>query len=221
MQMTSDMLLLPSMMCADFGHLYEEVLSLQDAGADGFHLDLMDGSFVPNYSLGFGDIEWIARHADIPCDVHLMIQRPERYIDRIAQMGVKVVYVHPESCEDAASALDAIRAAGMRPGIAVNPEVPVSDVSALLPKCDFVLAMTVHPGFAGQRWIPAVDRKIEELSHQGQQEGFAVVVDGNCSPENISRAYGFGARGFVLGTAGLFGHGSYRDSMAGIREIGE
>lgn len=212
-------LFLPSLMCADFGHLREDVLALEAAGADGFHLDLMDGNYVPNYAMGLGDIQAVASMASVPCDVHMMVQDPGRYVDRFAKAGVRIVYVHPDACPDCAATLRQIRELGMAPGIAVNPGVTVEEVRELLSLVDYVLAMTVNPGFAGQKWIASVDPKIAELSKLGESMGFDVIIDGNCSPENIKRAHDLGARGFVLGTAGLFGHGPYRQTMAALRGL--
>lgn len=212
-------LLLPSLMCADFGKLGEEVAFLEAAGADGFHLDLMDGSYVPNYGMGMPSISWVASHAHVPCDVHMMSQQPSRYLDRFLDMGIQVFYLHPESEPRIQEALRHIRERGAHPGIAINPETSIGNVQELLPLVDYVLAMTVHPGFAGQKWIEDVDPKIAALADLGQRQGFDVVVDGNCSPSNIEKGMGLGARGFVLGTASLFGHGSYQESMDAIRRL--
>ena len=212
-------LLLPSMMCADFGCLRDEVTSLEAAGADGLHLDLMDGNFVPNYGMGLQDIDWIAKNATVPCDVHMMSEVPGRYVQTFANMGVHVIYVHPEADIHVARTLAAIRDAGVRPGIALNPGTAFATVEPVLPLVDYVLVMTVNPGFAGQRWLHFVDSKISQLAKVGAEFGFKVIIDGNCSPEHIALGKGLGARGFVLGTAGLFGHGDYAKSMAKLRTI--
>lgn len=216
---TGDKLLLPSMMCADFGCLRDEVQALEAAGADGFHLDLMDGRYVPNYGMGLQDIAWICAHASIPCDVHMMSLEPARYVEKFAACGAKVIYIHPEADAHAPRTLASIRDLGVRPGIAINPGTAVATVEPLLSLVDYVLVMTVNPGFAGQRWLGFVNQKIELLARLGKDHGFDVVVDGNCSPQNIALASGLGARGFVLGMAGLFGHGDYAQSMARIRAL--
>lgn len=212
-------LLLPSLMCADFGHLANEVSELEAAGANGFHLDLMDGQYVPNYGMGIPSISWVAKNAHVPCDVHMMSQNPSRYVDRILDLGVRVVYLHPDTDPGIEATLTHVRERGAHPGIAVNPEVSVAEVRDLLPLVDYVLVMTVHPGFAGQKWIDSVDPKIAELSVLGAQLGFKVVVDGNCSRQNITKALGLGATGFVLGTASLFGHGPYGPTFAELAKL--
>ena len=216
---TNNKLLLPSMMCADFGHLADDTAALVAAGADGLHLDLMDGTYVPNYGMGLQDIEWLCRNAGVPCDVHMMVENPGRYVDKFVRLGAKVVYVHPEADMHVARTLATISALGAKAGIAINPGTSFSAVEGILPLCDYVLVMTVNPGFAGQRWLHFVDSKISRLAKVGAEFGFKVIIDGNCSPEHIALGKGLGARGFVLGTAGLFGHGDYAKSMAKLRTI--
>ena len=217
----SEKLLLPSMMCADFGCLRDEVATLEAAGADGFHLDLMDGNFVPNYGMGLQDIEWICKNATVPCDVHMMAVDPGRYVAKFAEYGAKVIYVHPEADTHVARTLATIRELGVKAGIAINPGTSFATVEAVLPLCDYVLAMTVNPGFAGQKWLDFVNPKLQQLVDASHRNGnnYEVVVDGNCSPERIAQASEMGVKGFVLGTAGLFGHGPYADSMAQLRAL--
>jgi ribulose-phosphate 3-epimerase len=217
----ADKILLPSMMCADFGHLADDVAALEAAGANGFHLDLMDGTYVPNYGMGLQDIEWITRNATVPCDVHMMVEQPGRYVKKFADMGVRVIYVHPEADPHVARTLATIRELGVKAGIAINPGTSFAAVEPVLSLCDYVMAMTVNPGFAGQRWLDFVNPKLEQLvaaSHDGAND-YEVLVDGNCSPERIAQASGMGVRGFVLGTAGLFGHGDYAQTMTALREL--
>ncbi|MDI9590391.1 MAG: ribulose-phosphate 3-epimerase [Acidobacteriota bacterium] len=214
-------LLLPSMMCADFGCLRDEVAALEAAGADGLHLDLMDGAFVPNYGMGLQDIAWICGNATVPCDVHMMVERPGRYVHKFVELGARVVYVHPEADPHVARTLATIRELGAKAGVALNPGTSFATVEPVLPLCDYVLAMTVNPGFAGQRWLDFVNPKLERLveaSHEGDN-AYEVVVDGNCSPERIAQASAMGVRSFVLGTASLFGHGDYAQSMAKLRAL--
>lgn len=217
----SDKLLLPSMMCADFGCLRDEVRALEAAGADGFHLDLMDGNYVPNYGMGLQDIEWICKNATVPCDVHMMAVDPGRYVTKFAEYGVKVIYVHPEADTHVARTLASIRELGVKAGIAINPGTSFAAVETILPLVDYVMAMTVNPGFAGQKWLDFVNPKLEQLvaaSHEGANN-YEVIVDGNCSPERIAQASAMGVKGFVLGTAGLFGHGDYKASMDALRAL--
>lgn len=217
----SDKLLLPSMMCADFGCLRDEVRALEAAGADGFHLDLMDGNYVPNYGMGLQDIEWICKNATVPCDVHMMAVDPGRYVTKFAEYGVKVVYVHPEADTHVARTLASIRELGVKAGIAINPGTSFAAVETILPLVDYVMAMTVNPGFAGQKWLDFVNPKLEQLvaaSHEGANN-YEVIMDGNCSPERIAQASAMGVKGFVLGTAGLFGHGDDKASMDALRAL--
>ena len=207
------------MMCADFGSLRDELDALEAAGADGLHLDLMDGNFVPNYGMGLQDIEWFCKNATVPCDVHMMVEQPGRYIQKFATMGVRVIYVHPEADPHVARTLATIRELGVKAGIAINPGTSFSAVEPVLSLCDYVLVMTVNPGFAGQAWLDFVNPKIEQLvaaSHEGAND-YEVVVDGNCSPEHVAQVSAMGVKGFVLGTAGLFGHGPYTQSMEALR----
>ena len=217
----SEKLLLPSMMCAGFGCLRDEVATLEAAGADGFHLDLMDGNFVPNYGMGLQDIEWICKNATVPCDVHMMAADPGRYVAKFAEYGAKVIYVHPEADTHVARTLATIKELGVKAGIAINPGTSFATVEAVLPLCDYVLAMTVNPGFAGQKWLDFVNPKLQKLVDASHKDGnnYEVVVDGNCSPERIAQASAMGVKGFVLGTAGLFGHGPYEQSMAALRAL--
>lgn len=218
---TNNKLLLPSMMCADFGHLADDTAALVAAGADGLHLDLMDGTYVPNYGMGLQDIEWLCRNAGVPCDVHMMVENPGRYVDKFVRLGAKVVYVHPEADMHVARTLATISALGAKAGIAINPGTSFSAVEGILPLCDYVLVMTVNPGFAGQAWLDFVNPKIGQLvaaSREGANH-YDVVVDGNCSPERIAQASAMGVRGFVLGTAGLFGHGDYATTLAALRAL--
>ena len=193
--------------------------ALEAAGANGLHLDLMDGNFVPNYGMGLQDIEWLCKNATVPCDVHMMVEQPRRYIQKFATMGVRVIYVHPEADPHVARTLATIRELGVKAGIAINPGTSFSAVEPVLSLCDYVLVMTVNPGFAGQAWLDFVNPKIERLvaaSHEGAND-YEVVVDGNCSPEHVAQASAMGVKGFVLGTAGLFGHGPYAKSMKALR----
>ena len=216
-----DKLLLPSMMCADFGHLADDTKALVAAGADGLHLDLMDGTYVPDYGMGLQDIEWLCKNAGVPCDVHMMAMDPGRYVEKFARAGAKVIYVHPEADVHVARTLAAIRDLGVHPGIAINPGTSFETVCTILPLVDYVLVMTVNPGFAGQKWLDFVNPKIERLVAAKQEHGlgYELVVDGNCSPERIAQASAMGVKGFVLGTAGLFGHGDYAESMARLRAL--
>lgn len=211
-------ILTASMMCADVSSLQSEMSLLEASGIDGLHLDLMDGSFVPNFGMGMQDVDFLISHSILPCDVHMMVREPGRYVATFAKMGARIIYVHAEADANIARTLAAIREQGVQPGIALNPGTSVASVEAVLPIVDYVLVMTVNPGFAGQKWLPFVDKKIDKLISVREQYGYKLVIDGNCSPKNIERAYSAGADGFVLGTAGLFGHGSYDATVSNLRK---
>lgn len=207
------MLLLPSMMCADFLRLGEEVDDLVAAGADGFHLDVIDGNFIANYSLGLGDVEAICKRSTVPCDVHLMTQNPDNTIDLWAKAGVDIIYIHTDAVQTVNSTLLHIANAGAKPGIAVDPGVSFESVEYSLPVVDYVLIMTVNPGFAGQKYLDYVTPKIEKFAAVKEKYGYKIVIDGACSPEVIKKAAEMGVDGAVLGTSALFGKGEYKDIL--------
>lgn len=198
-------LLCPSMMCADFGRLGEEVRSLDRAGADIFHCDVMDGAFVPNMTMGLTDIRTVRKYTDKPIDAHLMIERPGEKVDWFLDAGADILYIHPESERYVVKTLAHIKERGAAAGIAVNPDTSVASVSELLNLCDYVMVMTVNPGFAGQKFIAFTRRKIRELERIKQEYGFRLMVDGSCSPAVIQELSGLGVDGFILGTSALFG----------------
>lgn len=211
-------LLCPSMMCADFGHLKEEVLLLEEAGADIFHLDMMDGRFVPNFGMGLQDVAYINRAAKIPTDVHLMIQNTGDYVGLFAKLGADIIYIHPEADCHAPRTLQQIRDLGAKSGLAINPGTPAEAVEGYLSLVDYLLVMTVNPGFAGQKYLPFVDKKLDCLLTLKEEYGFKLIIDGACSPERIRTLGAKGADGFVLGTSALFGKGRpYRELMKELR----
>ena len=206
-------LLFPSMMCADGGNLAKEVQLLDRAGADLFHIDIMDGHFVPNFGMGLQDMQGIVRNTQKPVDVHLMIEEPGRYVEMFANLGASLIYIHPESDLHAPRTLDMIARSGAKAGIALNPGTTLATVRPLLSLVDYVLVMTVNPGFSGQKYLPFVDEKIDELLALKAQYGYQIVIDGACSPEVIARLSAKGVDGFVLGTASLFGKGKPYDEI--------
>jgi ribulose-phosphate 3-epimerase len=212
------MLFCPSLMCADFLNLGKEVDELCEAGADIMHLDVMDGHFVPNYSLSLGDVRAICSRSTVPCDVHLMVTNPSDACEAFIKAGASIVYVHPESDLTINSTLQKIARLGAHPGIAINPGLSFSTVEYMLPVVDYVLVMTVNPGFAGQAYLDYVTPKIVQFAEAKERFGFRLLIDGACSPEVIHQAASLGADGAVLGTSALFGKGrSYAEILAELR----
>lgn len=199
-------LLAPSMMCADFGSLEKEIAALDEANVDIYHIDFMDGSFVPNFGMGLQDLEFIRKATNKTVDAHLMIQNPAAYVDLFADKGVDILYIHPEADIHPARTLDRIRARNVKPGIAINPGTSVETIKPLLSLVDYVMVMTVNPGFAGQKYLPFVNEKIEELvALKNAGNNYQVMVDGAISPEKIEELSKIGVEGFILGTSSLFG----------------
>lgn len=215
-------LICPSMMCADFRSLEEEMIALEKANVDIYHIDIMDGSFVPNFGMGLQDFEYIRKATTKPVDVHLMISNPSEYIDMFSEKGADIIYFHPEADLHPARTIDRIRNNNVKPGIAINPGTSIATVESLLNLVDYVLVMTVNPGFAGQKYLTFVNEKIEnlcKLRHVGNNN-FQVVVDGAISPEKIKELSAVGVEGFVLGTSALFGKDeTYETIMKKLRTL--
>ena len=216
----SELLLCPSTMCIDFHHLDEEIQSLDNAGVDIFHNDVMDGSFVPNMTLGINDIKAIRRSTKKPMDVHLMIENPSGKVDWFIDAGADIVYIHPESERYVVKTLAHIKERGKMAGIAVNPDTSIDSIEEMLNLCDYVLVMTVNPGFAGQKFIDFTKKKVERLAKLKEVYGFKIVIDGACSPNVIKGLSSIGADGFVLGTSALFGKNRpYKDIVEELRSL--
>ncbi len=197
------MILSPSILAGNFTKLGDTVRMINDSEADWIHLDVMDGLFVPNISFGFPVIKDIASIATKPLDAHLMIQDPDRYISLLADYGVKYVSVHYEACNHLHRSLQNIRSYGMKAGVALNPHTAASGLEYILEESDFVLVMSVNPGFGGQSFIESSLRKVEEIKSMSERLGVSVPVqvDGGVNLKNASRLKDAGTDIIVVGSA--------------------
>lgn len=214
--------LMASMMCADYGHLKREVEELEMGGIDSFHVDIMDGRYVPNFAMSLNDMRYIAKAAEKPLDVHLMIEHPNNRIQLFLKHLRKgdTVYIHPEAEYHPSTTLQSIIDADMIPGIAINPGTSVETVMEMLRIVKKVLVMSVNPGNAGQMYLPYVGKKITKLLSMKEDMDFEIYWDGACSADKILEYAPKGVAGFVLGTTLLFGKEQpYAETLQNIREL--
>lgn len=209
----------PSMLSADFGNLDRDVKMVNESKADWFHLDIMDGVFVPNISYGFPVVKAMAAQAKKPLDAHLMIVDPDRYIERFAQLGVEYLSVHYEACTHLHRTIQKIHDCGMKAGVAINPHTSVSLLEDILCDCDFVLVMSVNPGFGGQSFIEQAVAKVKRLKAMIDEAGAKCIieVDGGVSIKNIARLKEAGATAFVAGSA-VFAAENPADMISRLKE---
>jgi len=207
----------PSILASNFAHLGEEVQRVEEGGADVIHVDVMDGHFVPNISIGIPVVECLRKATRLPLDVHLMIERPEEYIGDFVRAGGDRILIHQEATVHLDRALAMIREAGAQAGAVINPATPVIMLSDVLDKLDTVLVMSVNPGFGGQKFIPRAFEKIRQLNEWRSRynAGFRIEVDGGVDLENVAELAQAGANTFVAGTS-IF-HTS--DPVAATRQI--
>jgi hypothetical protein len=211
-----------SMMCANYGNLEKEVRELEQGGIDSFHIDIMDGRYVPNFAMSLNDMRYIASAAKKPLDVHLMIEHPNNHINLFLKNLRKgdTVYIHPEAEYHPSTTLQSIIDAGMIPGIAINPGTSIETVMEMLRIVKKVLVMSVNPGNAGQMYLPYVGKKITKLLALKDEMDIQIFWDGACGADKIIEYAPKGVDGFVLGTTLLFGRDqSYGETLKNIREL--
>ena len=209
----------PSILSADFSRLKDEVQAVEAAGADWLHVDVMDGHFVPNITIGPVVVECVRKVTKIPIDVHLMITDPDKYAPEFIKAGADWISVHPDTCPNPNATLNKIRDLGAKSSIAVNPDVPLKKVEGCFSDVDMVLMMTVFPGFGGQAFIPDVLPKIEEVRKRIDQSRSAILVevDGGIKTDNIDRVCRAGGEVIVSGS-GIFKTPNYTDTIRRMRE---
>lgn len=214
-------LISPSLMCADFLNLGDELKKLEKNGIEYLHIDIMDGDFVPNYTLGTDFVKKLKSATNIPLDVHMMVRNPENKLDWIPFGEGDYVSVHYEACTHLQRALSMIRARGGKPMLALNPGTPLSVLEEVLPDLDAILIMTVNPGFAGQKLIPSTLDKIRRLRNYLDENGYGHVeieCDGNVSFENAKKMREAGANIFVAGTSSIYAKdGSFEENIQKLR----
>jgi ribulose-phosphate 3-epimerase len=209
----------PSILSADFARLGEQVVEATRAGADYIHVDVMDGQFVPPITIGSVVVGAIRPHTDIPLDVHLMIEGPERQLEQFAKAGADIITVHAEVCPDLRQEVRAIKALGVKAGVSVNPATPIDIIDYILPELDLVLVMSVNPGYAGQKFMDEVVDKIAFVREILDERGLAaeLEVDGGITADTAPKAVAAGARVLVAGSAIFNKKESVAEAMARLR----
>ena len=207
-----------SMMCANYACLRDEVKNIEDAGIDIFHIDIMDGSFVDNFGMGYQDMAFIKNNTTKQVEVHLMVRKPYNYLDILFNLEIDIIYIHPEVDPDPATTIEKIHQHGAIAGIAINPGTAISTIEELLNTVDRVLVLGVNPGHAGRKYQPYVDKKIERLLELKRVHDFEIYMDGAVTIDRINQWECRGVKGFILGTATLFKNDyNYKLNLANIK----
>lgn len=215
-------LIAPSLLSADFSRLLEEIREVEEAGADLLHVDIMDGHFVPNITIGPFIVRTIKNSTKLPLDVHLMIENPEEYIEAFIQAGADYVSVHPEATYHLHRVLEKVKDLGVKAGVALNPATPLNVLAYILDKVDYILVMSVNPGFGGQKFIPQTVSKIKHLREVLKKRGYEIPieVDGGINAANAGEVVKAGAEILVAGYA-IFGAEDRKKAFLDIREAAE
>ena len=211
--------LAPSILSADFARLGEEIKAVEEAGAEVIHIDVMDGHFVPNLTLGPVVVKSIRHFSKLPFDVHLMIQNPDQYLEAFAQAGADWISVHVETCPHLHRTISHIKSLGKKAGVVLNPATPLESLDYILEEVDYVLVMSVNPGFGGQSFIPSALRKVrtlKEIIRERRLEVF-IEIDGGVNLETIGEVVRAGAEVLVAGSA-IFGTQDYRATIKALRQ---
>ena len=217
----SDVLVAPSIMCADLCNLESDIKALESVGVDLLHFDLMDAHFVPNMPIGLELLSQLRPKTDCPYDVHLMVEDNDFFISKLSEIGVQQITVHAESAIHLDRTLGLIRDYGIKAGLALNPATPIDTITYVLDRIDYILIMTVNPGFAGQSMVPSALQKIADCQEFLQQRGLPLPIedDGNVSFENIPKMVGAGANILVAGSSSIFNrYGSRLENVERVRE---
>ena len=211
--------LAPSILSADFARLLEDVKKVEKAGCEYLHIDVMDGHFVPNITLGPAIVKSLRKDVNMVFDAHLMIENPDKYIKEFADAGCDIIVVHQEACTHLHRTIQNIKSHGVKAGVALNPATPIETIKYVLEDVDMVLLMSVNPGFGGQSYIPVVTKKIKELRALIDEMGLDIDIegDGGVKPSNISEVVNAGANVIVAGSA-IFNAGDIDEAVKSLRE---